>query len=74
MAASRRPGDPPGGGGRLPPQRKAHPGILVADLDALAARLESHDVPVEWDDNFPGMRRFYASDNNGNRLEFLTPR
>lgn len=56
------------------PQRKAHPGILVTDLDALAARLESHAVPIEWDDNFPGMRRFHTHDNNGNRLEFLAPR
>lgn len=56
------------------PQRKAHPGILVADLDALAARLDRHGIAVEWDDNFPGMRRFYTQDNNGNRLEFLAPR
>lgn len=56
------------------PQRKAHPGIVVADLDALAVRLKSFAVPVEWDDNFPGMRRFYAQDPHENRLEFLTPR
>lgn len=56
------------------PQRKAHPGILVGDLDALAGRLQSRDWPVTWDDNFPGMRRFYTHDNVGNRLEFLQPR
>lgn len=56
------------------PQRKAHPGILVADLDALATRLRGDGIAVDWDDNFPGMRRFYAHDNNGNRLEFLAPR
>lgn len=55
------------------PAAKAHPGILVADLDALAARLERHGVPVRWDDTFPGHRRFYAADPHGNRLEFLTP-
>lgn len=55
------------------PQRKAHPGILVRDLDRLASRLAGAGVPVQWDDDFPGMRRFYAADNNGNRLEFLTP-
>ncbi|CAN5165269.1 VOC family protein [soil metagenome] len=55
------------------PQLKAHPGILVGDLDALAARLAEHSVAVQWDDEFPGMRRFYCADNNGNRLEFLTP-
>ena len=56
------------------PQRKAHPGILVGDIDALASRLQSRDWPMKWDDNFPGMRRFYTHDNNGNRLEFLQPR
>jgi catechol 2,3-dioxygenase-like lactoylglutathione lyase family enzyme len=55
------------------PQRKAHPGILVRDLDAVAERLAGAGVPVQWDGEFPGMRRFYAADNNGNRLEFLTP-
>jgi catechol 2,3-dioxygenase-like lactoylglutathione lyase family enzyme len=53
------------------PARKAHPGVLVGDLDALAERLVQHGVPVEWDGNFPGYRRFYAADPLGNRLEFL---
>jgi len=56
------------------PQRKAHPGIIVRDLDALAARLGEHDWPFTSDDDFPGMRRFYTEDNNGNRLEFLQVR
>jgi catechol 2,3-dioxygenase-like lactoylglutathione lyase family enzyme len=56
------------------PQRKAHPGILVGDLDAVAARLTDHGRPVRWDDDFPGMRRFYTEDDHGNRLEFLQPR
>jgi len=55
------------------PAKKAHPGILVGDLDALAKRLDTRGVAVEWDDNFPGHRRFYASDPLGNRLEFLEP-
>jgi hypothetical protein len=55
------------------PARKAHPGILVADLDRLAARLAERGVEVTWDDNFPGHGRFYAADNLGNRLEFLSP-
>lgn len=53
------------------PARKAHPGILVADLDAVAARLADGGVAVDWDPNFPGYRRFYAADPVGNRLEFL---
>ncbi|MFA1545305.1 VOC family protein [Actinomadura chokoriensis] len=53
------------------PARKAHPGIRVEDLDGLAERLAEHGVQVDWDDAFPGHRRFYAFDNLGNRLEFL---
>ena len=54
------------------PARKAHPGIRVRDLDALAAHLAEHDVAVEWDDSlFPGHRRCYAADPVGNRLEFI---
>ena len=51
------------------PARKAHPGVLVRDLDALAATLND----VEWDPAFPGHRRFYTHDGHGNRLEFLEP-
>ncbi|MGZ4609566.1 MAG: VOC family protein, partial [Actinomycetes bacterium] len=53
------------------PARKAHPGILVADIDAVVARIRAHGVDVEWDDNFPGVRRCYVADPHGNRLELL---
>jgi extradiol dioxygenase family protein len=56
------------------PARKAHPGILVEDLTALATQLETAGVDVVWDGEFPGHRRFYASDPFGNRLEFLEPK
>jgi len=52
---------------------KAHPGILVSGLNDIAERLEKNGVEVTWDDNFPGMRRFYAADPFGNRLELLEP-
>ncbi len=55
------------------PARKAHPGILVGDLSALAAALVAGGVQVTWDDGFPGHARFYAADPFGNRLEFLEP-
>jgi catechol 2,3-dioxygenase-like lactoylglutathione lyase family enzyme len=55
------------------PARKAHPGLLVDDLDAWATRLSRVGYDVEFDDHFPGMRRFYSSDCHGNRLEFLEP-
>lgn len=60
------------------PARKAHPGLRVepAELDDLAARLEHAGVRVGWDDRYPGVRRFYAADPFGNRIELLakTPR
>ena len=55
------------------PARKAHPGLLVADLVAYVERLAAHGVPVEWDDAFPGYRRCYLHDPHGNRLELLEP-
>jgi catechol 2,3-dioxygenase-like lactoylglutathione lyase family enzyme len=55
------------------PARKAHPGLLVTDIDAWAARLAAAGYPVTFDGDFPGMRRFYSADVHGNRLEFLEP-
>lgn len=56
------------------PARKAHPGIEVRELGALAARLRTAGITVSWDDGLPGYDRFYAPDPFGNRLEFLQPR
>lgn len=56
------------------PARKAHPGLLWPDLDALAERLAGAGHPVTWaDDELPGFRRFHTADGHGNRLEFLAP-
>jgi catechol 2,3-dioxygenase-like lactoylglutathione lyase family enzyme len=55
------------------PARKAHPGILVDDLETVADRLRAAGHAVEYDEDFPGMRRFYCADPHGNRLEFLEP-
>ena len=55
------------------PARKAHPGLLVHDVDAWASRLRAAGAPVLFDEDFPGMRRFYSEDPYGNRLEFLEP-
>ena len=49
------------------PARKAHPAFVVDDLDAVAAALRD----VQWDEELPGVRRFYATDPFGNRLEFV---
>ena len=55
------------------PARKAHPGLLVDGLDVWADRLRAAGAPVQFDDDFPGLRRFYTQDPHGNRLEFLEP-
>jgi catechol 2,3-dioxygenase-like lactoylglutathione lyase family enzyme len=55
------------------PARKAHPGLGVdgAELDTLAERLAAAGVPVDWDDRYPGRRRFYTADPFGNRIEIF---
>lgn len=55
------------------PARKAHPALVVDDLDGLAERLAAAGHEVRWDGGFPGFRRCYVADPNGNRLELLTP-
>jgi catechol 2,3-dioxygenase-like lactoylglutathione lyase family enzyme len=53
------------------PARKAHPGLRVdaGRLDDLADRLTQAGVPVDWDERYPGVRRFYTADPFGNRIE-----
>ncbi|WP_210324646.1 VOC family protein [Microvirga alba] len=53
------------------PASKAHPAILVADLDGLASKLHLSGYEPIWDEAIPGVRRFYAADPFGNRLEFI---
>ena len=55
------------------PARKAHPGLLVEDLDDLVTRLAEAGVPAQWDGDFPGHRRCYVTDPVGNRVELLEP-
>jgi hypothetical protein len=56
------------------PAKKAHPAFLVKNFDALVARLGSSGVEIRWDESIPDTRRFHASDNVGNRLEFIAPK
>jgi catechol 2,3-dioxygenase-like lactoylglutathione lyase family enzyme len=51
--------------------QKAHPGLVVDDLDALAVRLEAAGLTPRWEDDQPGMRHFYVDDPFGNRLELI---
>ena len=55
------------------PARKAHPAFEVADVVAVAHRVEAAGFPVAWDDELPGFRRFYTADGAGNRVELLQP-
>lgn len=52
------------------PARKAHPGLVVGDLDTLADRLRGAGIEVVPDEAIPGTKRFHAADPFGNRLEF----
>ena len=55
------------------PSRKAHPALMVDDLDVLAGSLTAAGHEVRWDDRLAPRRRFYADDPYGNRVEFLGP-
>jgi catechol 2,3-dioxygenase-like lactoylglutathione lyase family enzyme len=55
------------------PALRAHPALIVDDLDDVVARLQAAGQAGTWDDQFPGHRRIYAADPFGNRLEFLQP-
>jgi len=52
------------------PARKAHPGLVAADLEDLASRLAAAGIEVTYDETIPDTKRFYAADPFGNRLEF----
>ena len=53
------------------PAAKAHPAFAVSDIDALFATLQRAGVQCAWDEAPGGIRRFYANDPWGNRLEFV---
>jgi catechol 2,3-dioxygenase-like lactoylglutathione lyase family enzyme len=55
--------------------RRAHPAFVVADLDAVAARLGAAGFEVDHSerDTFAGYRRFHTRDAAGNRVEVLQP-
>ena len=56
------------------PARKAHPGLLIHDLDSLIARLRRAGYAIADDEPLEGYLRVYVSDPFGNRLELLEPR
>ena len=58
------------------PARKAHPALVVDDLDAVGTRLTDLGFEVDWTERhtFPGFERFHTFDGHGNRVEVLAPR
>ena len=55
------------------PASKAHPALLVEDLEGLRTRLADAGYPTSADEPLPGFDRFYSQDPFGNRIEFLRP-
>jgi hypothetical protein len=51
------------------PARKAHPGLVVSDLDAVRLRLRAARVAYEDDARIAGVDRLFVSDPFGNRIE-----
>jgi tRNA (Thr-GGU) A37 N-methylase/catechol 2,3-dioxygenase-like lactoylglutathione lyase family enzyme len=53
------------------PALKAHPCLLVQDVDSVAEAVARAGGEVRWDDNVPGVRRFHTDDpvGKGNRIE-----
>ena len=55
------------------PAVKAHPAFSVSDIDSVFRLLQEEGVRCVWDKELAGIRRFYANDPWGNRLEFTQP-
>lgn len=56
------------------PARKAHVALLVDDLGGLRSTLDAAGATTKDDDAPIGVRRFYAFDPFGNRLELVDRR
>ncbi len=55
------------------PAKKAHPAFAVTEIEGLFSTLSQAGVACRWDESLGGVRRFYAPDPWGNRLEFTQP-
>lgn len=55
------------------PARKAHPGFVVDDLDALLRALENAGFRATDDQPLQGYMRKYVHDPFGNRIELMQP-
>jgi catechol 2,3-dioxygenase-like lactoylglutathione lyase family enzyme len=55
------------------PAAKAHPALVVADLEPIRTSLTAAGAPVVEDTQLAGFVRFYTADPFGNRLEIMAP-
>jgi catechol 2,3-dioxygenase-like lactoylglutathione lyase family enzyme len=55
------------------PARKAHPALLVEDLQALRSSMEAAGFLSRTDEPLAGYDRVYVDDPFGNRIELLEP-
>jgi catechol 2,3-dioxygenase-like lactoylglutathione lyase family enzyme len=55
------------------PALKAHPALIVDDLAALTAKLQSAGVVIRKDEPLDGFDRAYVDDPFGNRIELMQP-
>lgn len=53
------------------PARKAHPALLVDDLEELLARCRNAGCTISSDEPLEGFQRAYVADPFGNRIELL---
>lgn len=56
---------------KFAPATKAHPAFVMADLDEVVTRLEQLSHAVKWDTKLIDVRRCFASDPVGNRVELI---
>ena len=53
------------------PARKAHPALVVSDLDALLRQLDNAGHPTRRAEDVPGKPQWYVDDPFGNRIELV---
>ncbi|MGF2615735.1 glyoxalase [Rossellomorea vietnamensis] len=53
------------------PAVKAHPGIVVKNIEAVVSRLEESGYQVKEDTRIADRKRIFVNDPFGNRVEFL---
>jgi catechol 2,3-dioxygenase-like lactoylglutathione lyase family enzyme len=53
------------------PAKKAHPALIVENIEGLKSHLKEQEIAFTEDDNLTGASRIHVFDPFGNRLEFI---